>query len=734
MANFDRSSITQAGLNLMGKAVGGATIKFTRLVMGDGILTRELNLEIQKLNVERQTLFNRLSKDTRKYLKEASDGGEPNRSASINPIDEKIVTDIEALDTQIEEISKQQLETVSSQILDLTGVISPRQNVDIRSIERNGAQCKVEGYVETSSIKQGFFWRECGLYAMDPDVGEILYNYAYSTKPDYIAASDSGLMEEILVSMVAMVGANANVDVTIDSSMVMTTKKEFDPVKEKVGFIGNIQVNVKEFGAVGDGVTDDTAAIQRALDSANSIYFEGGIYCTNALYIKSNTVLTFSPLAELKANPGYGVNESVLNISSKSNIEIIGNGASIRMLKDEYMGDSSQQRHCVKISSSKNITIKNLKLLRSGGDGVIVGGSNATLAENILIDGCTMDDNKRQGISLIGGLKSCIISNCTITNTNGTDPQLGIDLEPWEESLWNEDVLITNCYFENNKNGAITVFEQNRNITISNNRLKEQSINVKTNTGAQSSAIRSPKNIFIKNNYLDDGNIYIYNCESNILVEDNYINLSTRGSGITVENTIKTTSTIVIRENTILNAKAASIGVYNLDNAIIDNNTILDCELALSLVGSKNVVFKRNTIIGYNKMSTAKHVISLQTSTDIMVTDNVIKATTGSVSVANLITVAANCRNVIIKQNDFYGCLYEKVLTFNSYTGAEGIAYSNRTTELLENGINTYLPTADAQFAGIIVTKKDGEIMNPYQCVHNGTSYEWIKVTKPTTV
>lgn len=235
MANFDRSSITQAGLNLMGKAVGGATIKFTRLVMGDGILTRELNLEIQKLNVERQTLFNRLSEDTRKYLKEASDGGEPNRSASINPIDKKIVTDIEAIDTQIEEISKQQLETVSSQILDLTGVISPRQNVDIRSIERNGAQCKVEGYVETSSIKQGFFWRECGLYAMDPDLGEILYNYAYSTKPDYIAASDSGMMEEILVSMVALVGANANVDITIDDSMVFATKKAI--VKIENGYV-----------------------------------------------------------------------------------------------------------------------------------------------------------------------------------------------------------------------------------------------------------------------------------------------------------------------------------------------------------------------------------------------------------------------------------------------------------------------------------------------------------------
>ena len=153
MANFDRSGMTQAGINLMGKAVGGATIQFTKLVLGDGTMTGE--------------------------------------------------------------------------ILDLQGVVSPKQNVDVTRIERNDNQCTVGGELLTSSVKQGFFWRECGLYAMDPDQGEILYNYAYSTKPDYIAQSDSGIMEEILVSMITFVGANANVDITIDDSMVFATKKEF---------------------------------------------------------------------------------------------------------------------------------------------------------------------------------------------------------------------------------------------------------------------------------------------------------------------------------------------------------------------------------------------------------------------------------------------------------------------------------------------------------------------------
>ena len=54
-------------------------------------------------------------------------------------------------------------------------------------------------------------------------------------------------------------------------------------------------VNVKDFGAVGDGVTDDTAAIQAAIDSnsGKTIYFPSGIYkFTQQLRIKrDNTCL-----------------------------------------------------------------------------------------------------------------------------------------------------------------------------------------------------------------------------------------------------------------------------------------------------------------------------------------------------------------------------------------------------------------------------------------------------------
>ena len=62
-----------------------------------------------------------------------------------------------------------------------------------------------------------------------------------------------------------------------------------------------MQVSVLDFGAVGDGVHDDYAAIQKALDSgAEEILIPQGVYCVSqTLKVKSNTCILAEKTAKI---------------------------------------------------------------------------------------------------------------------------------------------------------------------------------------------------------------------------------------------------------------------------------------------------------------------------------------------------------------------------------------------------------------------------------------------------
>jgi hypothetical protein len=72
--------------------------------------------------------------------------------------------------------------------------------------------------------------------------------------------------------------------------------------KATFSMIEGAPVNVLDFGAVGDGITDDTASIQAALDGQGSIYIPDGVYKITAdLTIKRDTLVQFGQKAYFKA-------------------------------------------------------------------------------------------------------------------------------------------------------------------------------------------------------------------------------------------------------------------------------------------------------------------------------------------------------------------------------------------------------------------------------------------------
>jgi polygalacturonase len=64
-----------------------------------------------------------------------------------------------------------------------------------------------------------------------------------------------------------------------------------------------IMHNVRDFGAVGDGVTKDTAAIQRAIDAGGMVFFPPGEYLVGTLFLRSCGGLELAPGAVLRGSP-----------------------------------------------------------------------------------------------------------------------------------------------------------------------------------------------------------------------------------------------------------------------------------------------------------------------------------------------------------------------------------------------------------------------------------------------
>ena len=60
--------------------------------------------------------------------------------------------------------------------------------------------------------------------------------------------------------------------------------------------------NVRDYGAVGDGKTLDTKAIQKAVDAGGTVYFPGGTYLTGTIELKSNGGLLLDENAVLLAS------------------------------------------------------------------------------------------------------------------------------------------------------------------------------------------------------------------------------------------------------------------------------------------------------------------------------------------------------------------------------------------------------------------------------------------------
>jgi parallel beta-helix repeat protein len=213
--------------------------------------------------------------------------------------------------------------------------------------------------------------------------------------------------------------------------------------------------------------TDATACLQKAINSGVkklTVPNLGKPWIVDPIFLVSDQEIVLEPGAVIEAKKGSfkGIGDALVTSRQKKNIALSGGkGATLRMHKKDYQDKTqykpAEWRHCVNLGGSENVKVLGLTLASSGGDGVYVNG-----CKDIVIKDCVIDDNHRQGISVISAV-NLLIENCVIKNTQGTSPEAGIDFEPNRKTQRLSDMTVRNCTFENN---ATAKLRQSRNVAI----------------------------------------------------------------------------------------------------------------------------------------------------------------------------------------------------------------------------------------------------------------------------
>ncbi|MDP1832129.1 MAG: right-handed parallel beta-helix repeat-containing protein [Geothrix sp.] len=219
--------------------------------------------------------------------------------------------------------------------------------------------------------------------------------------------------------------------------------------------------NVKDalFGAKGDGVTDDTKAIQKAVDAVGgkggTVQVPDGIYLVNALaqsgrngiVLRNNMTLRLSGGAVLKVIPNSAQSYTLLAVTSVSHVNIVG--GTLEGDRSTHIGTAGEGGMGIQIQDSQHIVVQGVLARECRSDGFYITNTNT----DVTFCRVGADHNRRQGMSIVGGT-GILVKDSTFSNTGGILPEYGIDIEPNPGETVSH-ITISGCTFTGNAGGGL---------------------------------------------------------------------------------------------------------------------------------------------------------------------------------------------------------------------------------------------------------------------------------------
>lgn len=115
-------------------------------------------------------------------------------------------------------------------LIDLSALINEKESLNLTDLFVDGSgNARARATVSNQGLATGFYIREIGLFANDPDKGEILYCVANAGQyADFLPAGTGSDIVESTLDLVTIVGNAENVTAQIDESLTYVTVKDIN--------------------------------------------------------------------------------------------------------------------------------------------------------------------------------------------------------------------------------------------------------------------------------------------------------------------------------------------------------------------------------------------------------------------------------------------------------------------------------------------------------------------------
>lgn len=491
----------------------------------------------------------------------------------------------------------------------------------------------------------------------------------------------------------------------------------------------DISINVKSFGAVGDGVTDDTQAfidaaslglpllipytdnyfkITSTVEITNSIKFEGKVKVEGATGDRTHVAFIVNNYQEDK--PLYIINP------------LIDGGWDGVSATDEH-------DHAISVCGSKNIIIQGGYLSNLHGDGIFISCNEGprvnNYSENILIENVIVDNPYRDFISFVSAY------NVTVRNLKGTKYNnfvAGIDFEPNNDgTLIVKDITIENSEIVSDNAPPINFYAVKpiNDIKIKNSFIKSQN-KIGILTGDSADFVYNVDIIECDFDTPNDDSINLFKVKGTVNINKCRI-LSPPTGGLSrnpiivsgaddinlsefaVKDTaLSDTANITLTANNSIKVSKSDIYMYAYGGGF-DGSLILNAPI----IKVKDCVFKQ-----------FKNAISIKSNADIEITNNIF---VGEVTFnpTHAITIDAN---KIITNFNLKGNLYN--ITGNRVYLESGASVPNDNQEMfiIKTYYGTSIPTSGTYKRGDRLLNSTPTVGQPksWVCTAGGTPGTWV--------